>query len=79
MDNKHLLRLVDDIYSLHVESIDCDDCDEQMDCLAELAAAGYDPKLLLPAVQKHFEQCPSCREAFRALLSIVKAEQSGKC
>jgi len=78
METNQLQHLVDGIYNLHQAEIDCERCDEELDCLAELTAAGYDPKLLLPAVQAHLDCCSSCRETFRALLAIVKAQQVGQ-
>ncbi len=79
MDSKQLTQLVDRIYALHEAEIDCQSCDEHLDCMAELTAAGYDPKLMLPAVQMHLDCCASCHEAFRALVCIVKAQQAGEC
>ena len=78
MDNHDLQLLVEKIYSLHEAELDCESCDEQLDCIAELAAVGYEPSLLLPAVQKHLDCCSSCRETFRALLCILKGEQAGE-
>ena len=78
MDTKQLHHLVEGIYNLHEAEIDCDQCDEELDCLAELTAAGYDLNLLLPAVKTHLDCCGSCRETFRALLAIVKADQVGQ-
>ncbi len=78
MDSNDLIELVKRIYSTHEADIDCDTCDEQLDCLAELVAIGYDAALLLPAVQRHLDCCGSCRETFRALLCIVKAQQAGE-
>jgi len=79
MDTQQLSQLIDRIYSLHEQSVDCHDCDEQMDCLAELASVGYDPRLMLPAVQSHLEQCSHCRAEFNALVVILKAQQTGQC
>ena len=79
MDAEQLRNLVERIYSIHETDIDCQSCDEQLDCLAELAAAGYDPKLIVPAVQAHLDCCASCREVFHALLTVVKAQQAGQC
>jgi hypothetical protein len=78
-NTERLLKLIDGIYTMHEPEVDCNGCDEQLNFLAELTADGYDPKLLLPAVQAHLDCCESCHEAFRALLSIVKAEQTGQC
>ena len=79
MDSKQLEHLVDRIYALHEADIDCDSCDEQLDCLAEMVAAGYDLNLMLPAVQRHLDCCTSCQEAFHALVVVFKAQQSGQC
>jgi hypothetical protein len=78
MEKQELKRLVEQIYSLHNQEIDCDDCDAQMDCLVELAASGYDCGLMLPAVQAHLDCCSSCSETFLALLGILKAQQAGE-
>ena len=78
MNSDDIRQLVDRIYSLHEAAIDCNTCDEQLDCLAELTAAGYDPELMLPAVQAHLMCCTGCREAFRALVCILKAQQAGQ-
>ena len=78
MDSKQLGQLVDRIYSLHEADIDCDSCDKELDCLAEMVAAGYDPGLMLPAVQHHLDCCESCREAFEALVIVFKAQQAGQ-
>lgn len=74
-----LLQLVEQILLMHEAEVDCLTCGEQIDCLAELAAVGHDPKKLLPAVVAHLECCPDCREEFEALVCILRAQQSGKC
>ena len=73
------IRLLEGILALHEKGTecDCDTCNEQLDCLAELVAVGHDPSKLLPAVQAHLECCPDCMEEFKALLCILRAEQSG--
>lgn len=48
-----------------------------MNCLAELVAAGVDPRDLLPAVEEHIICCADCREEFEALLAIIRAENQG--
>jgi len=78
MDKQTLSQLVDDIYSAHAGQVDCERCDEQMDCLAELVSAGYDCQLMVPAVQAHLNCCPTCRETFKALLKILDAQQAGQ-
>jgi hypothetical protein len=77
-----LVHLLEQMMALHeagVDCVDCQTCGDQIDCLAELVAGGYDPKTLLPAVQAHLECCRDCREEFEALLAILRAEQSGLC
>jgi hypothetical protein len=72
-----LLAIVEAIFAVHVDEIDCDDCDAEMPHLVELIDAGEDPTLLLPAVQDHLDKCKDCREEFEALLTIVRAENTG--
>jgi hypothetical protein len=77
-----LVHLLEQMMALHeagADCVDCETCGEQIDCLAELVAGGYDAKTLLPAVQAHLECCRDCREEFEALLAILRAEQSGLC
>ena len=72
-----LLAIVETIFAVHAEEIDCDDCDAAMPHLVELLNAGEDPTLLLPAVQDHLDKCKDCREELEALLAIVRAENAG--
>ncbi len=78
MDKQILSQLVDDIYSAHEDRMNCDSCDAQIDCLAELVSAGYDCQLMVPAVQAHLDCCVTCRETFQALLKILEAQQAGQ-
>ncbi len=80
-DQPRAIRLLEGILNLHERGIECDceTCNEQLDCLAELVAVGHDPNKLLPAVQAHLDCCADCREEFEALLCILRAEQSGSC
>jgi len=78
-EEPRIVRLLQEIISLHESELDCESCGEQIDCLAELVAVGHDPKKLLPAVQIHLECCTDCREEFEALLCILKAQLSGQC
>ena len=73
-----VLKLLQEILSLHEAAVDCDTCGEQIDCLAELVAVGHDSNMLLPAVQEHLDCCRECKEEFQALLCILKAQQSGQ-
>jgi deoxycytidylate deaminase len=79
LDQPRVVRLLQEILALHEAEVDCETCNEQIDCLAELVAVGHDPKKLLPAVQNHLECCTECHEEFEALLCILRAEQSGQC
>ncbi len=72
-----MLVLLQEILALHESDVDCECCGDQLECLAELVAAGGDAKKLLPAVQAHLECCHDCREEFEALLAILRAEQAG--
>ena len=72
-----LLSMVEAIFTVHEDDIDCEACDAEMAHLAELIEAGEDPALLLPAVQKHLDMCADCGEEFDALLLIVRAEHAG--
>jgi hypothetical protein len=74
-----IVVLMQRILDMHDTDVDCESCNEQLDCLAELAASGHDPKKLLPAVQAHLDCCSDCREEFEALLCILRAQQSGQC
>ena len=78
-DDPRIVRLLQGILALHEAEVDCETCTEQIDCLAELVAVGYDPSKLLPAVQAHLDCCSDCREEFEALVCILRAQQSGKC
>lgn len=78
-DETRVIRLVQKILETHSAEMDCDTCNQQLDCLAELVAVGHDAKKLLPAVQAHLDCCADCREEFNALLAIIKGQQAGKC
>ena len=77
MSFNQLLAIIEAIFTVHEEDMDCEGCDAEMPHLVELINAGQDPKLLLPAVQHHLERCHDCQEEFEALLAIVKAENEG--
>jgi hypothetical protein len=78
MSQPRALQLLQQILALHGSDVDCECCGDQLECLAEMVAAGQDPRAILPAVQAHLECCADCREEFEALLCIVRAEQSGE-
>src|SRR5882762_9301708 len=52
-----VLKLLQEILSLHEAEVDCETCNQQIDCLAELVSVGHDPNKLLPAVQEHLDCC----------------------
>jgi len=72
------ILLLQEILALHTSDVDCECCGDQLECLAEMVAAGQDIRVILPAVQAHLECCADCREEFEALLCILRAEQSGR-
>lgn len=77
MDKQQLIQMVRQIYDLHANGeVDCESCQAELDCLAELAVVGYECGDILPAVKNHIDCCRSCRELFRGLVTILKAEQS---
>jgi hypothetical protein len=71
--------LLKQMLALHESEMDCQTCGEQLDCLADLIAAGTDPEKVYPAVQEHLSCCSSCMEEFKALITILKAEHDGRC
>jgi hypothetical protein len=78
-EDPRIVRLLQEILILHESELDCESCNEQLDCLAELVAVGHDPKKMLPAVQAHLDCCDDCREEFEALLCILRGQQAGHC
>jgi hypothetical protein len=68
-----LLAMVEAIFSVHENEIDCEGCDAEMSHLVDMIEAGQDVSLLLPAVQEHLNLCRDCREEFEALLVMVHA------
>ena len=80
LNRPHLLTLLEKMLALHEAEIDCDTCNAQIECLAELLTVGksLNPSDMLPAVQNHLDCCKDCREEFNALLIILRAEQSGE-
>jgi hypothetical protein len=77
-DQPRALVLLRQILAVHESDVDCECCGDQLECIAEMAAAGQDIRVILPAVQAHLECCADCREEFEALLCILRAEQSGQ-
>jgi hypothetical protein len=78
MAQDHLRKLLDCIFSIHEGgAVDCEICEQQLECLAEKVAAGAERSELLRAVETHLCVCGDCREEFNALLSIIRAENMG--
>lgn len=76
--DERLHKLITDIFNDHQDScIDCETCSQQLNCLAEMVAAGAEVRQLLPAVEEHLACCSDCREEYQALLCIMQAEISG--
>ena len=72
--DERLKRLIQAIFSVHQsESMDCDTCSQQFECLVELVNSGANLRDLLPAVEEHLQCCPDCNEEFQALAAIVRA------
>lgn len=77
MDHDKLIQLVQQIYNTHIEQVDCETCEKELDCLAELVVDGYDADDVLPAVQHHLSCCKHCHELYDGLLLVLKAQQAG--
>jgi len=79
MGEYHLRKLIEAIFEVHQgNSIDCETCSEQFDCLVEKVAAGANLCDLLPQVEAHLQCCSDCREEYNALLAIIRAENDGE-
>jgi hypothetical protein len=77
-DDERLKRLLEAIFSVHqTETIDCDTCADQFDCLVDLVNRGVKLRDLLPAVEEHLRCCPDCNEEFLALVAILREETRG--
>jgi hypothetical protein len=77
MVEEQLRKVLNMIFDTHLDSmIDCETCESQFNCLAEMVAAGADLHTLLPAVEEHLACCPDCREEFECLLAMIRAQNS---
>jgi hypothetical protein len=77
--DEQLHKLINAIFSDHQDiCIDCETCSQQLNCLAEMVAAGVEVQELLPAVEDHLRCCADCREEYQALLCIMRAELNGQ-
>jgi hypothetical protein len=73
MSDDKLRAVISSIFDTHLDTIiDCETCERQFACLAELVAQGADPAVLLPAVEEHLRCCPDCNEEFIALVATLK-------
>ena len=71
-------KIIDCIFTAHQDDqLDCETCNNQLECLAEEVAGGANLHDLWPQVEAHLACCKDCAEEFQALLCILKAEQSG--
>ena len=76
--DERLQRLITAIFTVHQDdTMDCETCSEQFDCLVELAMRGANLREMLPAVEQHLSCCHDCDEEFQALVSIIRAESGG--
>jgi hypothetical protein len=75
---KTIVVLLREMLFMHVDDVDCATCEDKLDCLAELVAAGSNPKQALPAIYNHMKCCQSCYEEYEALVAVLLAEQAGK-
>lgn len=71
---RHLRDIMEMIFSVQEEDIDCDECGEHLDVYADKLRDGEEPAEILPSVKRHLEQCLCCREEFEALLTMLEAD-----
>lgn len=76
--DEQIRKIIDCIFIAHQDDqMDCETCNNQLECLAEQVAGGAQLHDLWPAVEAHLSCCQDCYEEFQALLCILRAEQSG--
>ncbi len=80
MTTEELQKLLDSIFNIHMggSEIDCDGCDLQIAYLAERVANGATLHELLPAMEAHLHCCADCREAFEALVAVIRAQRASE-
>lgn len=77
--NERLKALLDCLSSTEEDEADCSEFDLEIDCLAEWLASGAAPaSVIKPRIQAHLEHSADCKEEFDALVSILKAAESGE-
>lgn len=70
-----LQELLRCIFKTREEEIDSATWDLYMERVAEMALNGEDIATVLPAIQHYLENAPDCREEFRALVAMLRAER----
>lgn len=79
LQDEELRKLLNCIVASHRDDcIDCETCGQQLDCLAERVATGGSLSDFLPEVVDHLCCCRDCFEEFEALVTIIRAENSGQ-
>ncbi|HRE46899.1 MAG TPA: hypothetical protein PLD47_04180 [Aggregatilineales bacterium] len=74
--DERALSLLKKMLTAHDTDIECSDCAESMDCLAELLMNGGKPDGALEVAEHHIQCCGCCRAEFNALLAILRMEQN---
>jgi hypothetical protein len=77
-DPQRAEQLLQQMLWLHEHEVDCEQCADNMNCLADLVVAGRSAKAALPAVYAHIRCCPHCAEVYEALITVLLAEQAGE-
>lgn len=72
MKKKDFARLIDTIFAVKGEEMECSEYFDELPSYVDLEAAGEDAGALLPEIKHHMHQCPECEEAYLALLKLVK-------
>ncbi|UCD42651.1 MAG: hypothetical protein JSV69_03315 [Chloroflexota bacterium] len=60
------------------DSLDCDECFQYMEHLAEEAIAGADKDVLQIAIKDHLSQCPDCQEHHQQRLDQMEEEMTAQ-
>jgi hypothetical protein len=76
--NDRLKALINCLSSTQEDEADCMEFDGEVDCLAEMLAAGAPASVIKPRIAAHIEHSADCREEFDALVAILKAERDGE-
>ena len=76
--DEQICKLITAIFAVHQsETIDCETCSAQFECLVDMVNSGAQMRDILPAVEEHLRCCPDCDEEYQALLTIIRAEANG--